>query len=356
MTNKLQESDITVENEVDAMQSDIRAMIRAEMQAVFPPHIAEVAPFYHMQEYHLGWRNHSFAPEYADPGKLLRPVLTLMSSQMFGGDVQHTLPLAAGIQLVHDFSLIHDDIQDDSDLRRGRTTVWKLWGMAQGINAGDGMFVLAHMAIQRLQDVGLPAERVLHIMRRFDRIILSICEGQYLDMSFEGNPDIAESAYLAMIERKTAVLVAACCELGAIAAGAPAQDAQHMYDFGIHLGLSFQMQDDILGIWGDAKETGKPDAADLLRRKLSLPVIYTLAREANDGPLHALYRQPVGQDDGIAQAIVSMNTHGAHTAVAAMAQHHYELACAALAAVVAPNPDKQAEIHALADGLLGRRV
>lgn len=338
------------------MESDIRALIRTEMQAIFPAHIPEVAPFYQMQEYHLGWRNQALAPAYADPGKLLRPILTLMASQMFGGTIPQTLPLAAGIQLLHDFSLIHDDIQDNSDLRRGRTTLWTIWGMPQGINAGDGMFVLAHMALQRLQDVGVPAERVLYVIRRFERIVLSICEGQYLDMSFEGNPRIDEAAYLAMIERKTAVLIAACGELGALVAGASQADAQHMYDFGIHLGLSFQMQDDILGIWGDAKETGKPDAADLLRRKLSLPVIYTLTRESPDGALHQLYRRPAGDDSGVAAAIAAMDHYAAQATVAAMAQHHYELACRALADVDAPNPTMQREMKALADGLLGRRV
>lgn len=338
------------------MESDIRTLIRQEMQTIFPAHIPAVSPFYQMQEYHLGWRNRDFAPEYADPGKLLRPVLTLMVSQMFGGTLAQTLPLAAGIQLLHDFSLIHDDIQDDSDLRRGRTTLWTIWGMPQGINAGDGMFVLAHMAIQRLEDVGVPPARVLHVIRRFERIILSICEGQYLDMSFEGNPTIGEAEYLAMIERKTAVLIAACGELGALVAGASATDAQHMYAFGVHLGLSFQMQDDILGIWGDAKETGKPDAADLLRRKLSLPVIYTLAREEQHGALHQLYQRPAGDDAGIGAAIASMDTHGAQQAVAALAQQHYAQACAALAAVQAPNRTMQQEIKALADGLLGRRV
>jgi len=338
------------------MESDIRTLIRNEMQAIFPAHLPQVAPFYQMQEYHLGWRNQTLDREYADPGKLLRPILTLLASQMFGGSITQTLPLAAGIQLLHDFSLIHDDIQDNSELRRGRTTLWTIWGMPHGINAGDGMFVLAHLAVQRLPDVGLPADRVLHILRRFDRIILSICEGQYLDMSFEGNPRIGEADYLAMIERKTALLVAACCELGATAAGARPQDAQHMYDFGVHLGLSFQMQDDILGIWGEAKETGKPDAADLLRRKLSLPVIYTLAREATDGAVHQLYQRPVGDDAGVAAAIASMNAHGAQQAVATLAQTHYERACAALAAITPTNTDKQREINAIAAGLLGRRV
>lgn len=338
------------------MANDMRSLIRAEMQAVFPTYIAELAPFYGMQEYHLGWRNQSLHTEFSDPGKLLRPIMTIMACQMMGGNVAHALPLAAGIQLLHDFSLIHDDIQDDSNLRRGRATLWSIWGMAQGINAGDGMFVLAHMAIQRMHDAGVPADRVFQILRRFDRTILSICEGQYLDISFEGNQHISESAYLAMIERKTAVLIAACGELGALAAGASDADATLLGQFGLHLGLSFQMQDDILGIWGSAAETGKPDAADLLRRKLSLPVIYTLAREPEDGALHQLYQLPAGDDAGIAAARDAMTQYGAHEAVAAMAQGHYAQASAALQHINAPNVAMKQELQALADGLLGRRV
>ncbi len=338
------------------MPEDIRSVIRSEMQAVFPTYSADLAPFYGMQEYHLGWRNHSLQTEFSDPGKLLRPIMTIMACQMMGGNMAHVLPLAAGIQLLHDFSLIHDDIQDDSNLRRGRATLWSIWGMAQGINAGDGMFVLAHMAIQRMYDVGVPAERVFQILRRFDRTILSICEGQYLDISFEGNQHISEAAYLAMIERKTAVLIAACGELGALAAGASDHDATLLGQFGLHLGLSFQMQDDILGIWGTAAETGKPDAADLLRRKLSLPVIYTLAREPGDGALHQLYQLPAGKDAGVDAARAAMTQYGAHEAVTAMAQVHYAQASAALSQISAPNPQMQQELQALADGLLGRRV
>lgn len=338
------------------MPEDIRSLIRAEMQAVFPTYMVELAPFYGMQEYHLGWRNQSLQTEFSDPGKLLRPIMTIMSCQMMGGGLAQVLPLAAAIQLLHDFSLIHDDIQDDSNLRRGRATLWSLWGMAQGINAGDGMFVLAHMAIQRLYDVGVSAERVFQILRRFDRTILSICEGQYLDISFEGNQQISEAAYLAMIERKTAILIAACGELGAMAAGASDHDASLLGQFGLHLGLAFQMQDDILGIWGSASETGKPDAADLLRRKLSLPVIYTLAREPHDGALHQLYQLPAGDDAGVQAARDAISQYGADRAVTAMAQVHYEKARAALNQINAPNPTLQQELQTLADGLLGRRV
>lgn len=336
------------------MSNDIRARIRVEMQAVFPAHDPAIGPFYAMQEYHLGWRNQEFAPEYSDPGKLLRPIITLMACELMGGKSEDAMPIAAAIQLIHDFSLIHDDIEDNSDLRRGRATLWSIWGLAQGINAGDGMFVLAHMAMQRLVDVGMPADRVLDILRRFDRTILSICEGQYLDIRFEGDSTVSEAEYIAMITRKTAVLLAACCELGALAGGASAADAQAMYEFGLHVGISFQMQDDILGIWGAAAVTGKPDAADLLRRKLSLPVIYTLAKEPVDGALHQLYRTPVGHDDGLPAALLALNAYEAQAAVMRQAQVHYEHACAALAKVNTPNEAMRQQLQQLADQLLGR--
>jgi len=338
------------------MSDDIRTSIRTEMQAAYPAHHAAVREFYAMQEYHLGWRNQALAVEYADPGKLLRPIITLLCCAMMGGTHAQALPLAAGIQLIHDFSLIHDDIQDNSDLRRGRTTLWTIWGLAQGINAGDGMFVVAHMAIQRMRAHGVSAERVLEILARFDRTILSICEGQYLDISFEGKQTVSEDAYIAMVTRKTAVLLAACCELGALAGNASDEDARALGEFGLHLGISFQMQDDILGIWGDPAVTGKPDAADLLRRKQSLPVIYALAREPQDGPLHRLYAAPAGQDDGLPAARQAIEVAGAQAYTAQLAEQHYTTACAALARVHVVDKTIQVELQGLAASLLGRSV
>src|SRR5262245_39973061 len=188
-------------------QSDTRISIQAAMRAAFPQAEARVARFYAMQEYQLGWRDEQLAPAHVDPGKLLRPQLTLLACRVAGGDPQQALPLAAAIQLIHDFSLIHDDIEDNSDTRRGRPTVWKLWGLAQGINTGDGMFVVAHLALHQLVQAGVPAEVTLDVLKRFDQTILALCEGQFLDLSFEGNLTIGEADYLAMISGKTATLL-----------------------------------------------------------------------------------------------------------------------------------------------------
>ncbi len=300
------------------------------MGAAFPEVEARVARFYAMQQYQLGWRDAHLAPAGVDPGKLLRPRLCLLASRVAGGDPQVALPLAAGIQLIHDFSLIHDDIEDQSETRRGRPTVWKLWGAAQGINAGDGMFVIAHLALHRMAEAGLPAEVTLEVLRRFDQTILTICEGQYLDLSYEGDLGISEGDYLAMISRKTAALVAAAAGLGAIVGGADRATAKALFDFGQHLGIAFQVQDDVLGIWGDPAITGKPAAADLYRRKLSLPIIHALHTADQQGDLARLYRQEHIDDDTARRILGSLDLAGARAYTEGMATFYHHQALNAL--------------------------
>lgn len=262
---------------------DIRTAIQEAMRAAFPAFEERVAQFYAMQEYHLGWRDGNLQPATFDPGKLLRPQLALLACRAVGGDADQALPLAAAIQLIHDFSLIHDDIEDNSDTRRGRVTVWKQWGIAHGINVGDGMFVIAHLALHRLAEVGVSTDVTLEVLKRFDQINLMICEGQFLDMSYEGNLDISIDDYLAMISRKTAALLAGAASLGAIVGGADPESSEALFNFGQSLGLAFQVQDDILGIWGDPAITGKPRAADISRRKVSLPIIHALGQTQMSG-------------------------------------------------------------------------
>lgn len=340
--------------------SDVRAAIQAAMRAAFPAAEARVAQYYGMQEYHLGWRDTALRPAQSDPGKLLRPQLVLLACQAVGGDPQQALPLAAGIQLIHDFSLIHDDIEDNSDLRRGRVTVWKQWGLAHGINAGDGMFVIAHLALHRLTDAGVAAEVVLDVLRRFDETILTICEGQFLDLSFEGNLGISEADYLAMIGRKTAALIGAAAELGAIVGGARAATREACWEFGQALGLAFQIQDDVLGIWGVAEQTGKPPAADLYRRKVSLPVIHALRNAGESATLERLYRQPELQVHDVEQALAILASCDAQAYCAEMALQHHQRALAALDRVTAgPAPAATAalqQIRTIAEGLLGRQT
>lgn len=342
------------------MQSDIQRTIQQAMRKAFPTFEDRVSRFYAMQEYHLGWRNRELGPDDFDPGKLLRPQLVLLTCQAVGGDPQQALPLAAGIQLIHDFTLIHDDIEDNSDTRRGRITVWKEWGLAQGINTGDGMFVIAHLALHQMAEAGVPAALALAVLQRFDETILRVCEGQFLDLSYEGNLAISVDDYLAMIGRKTAALIDGAATMGALVGGADQATAATLGDFGRSLGLAFQIQDDLLGIWGDPELTGKPRAADLYRRKVSLPVVHALAHAAARDELAALYggEGELGNAD-VTLALSILNSSGAQAATEALGAEHHTAALAALTAL--PPTDSpiataaRARLHALAVGLLGRK-
>src|SRR5262245_49923104 len=307
-------------------QDTSRIAIQDMMRAAFPAAEERVAQFYAMQQYQLGWRDEQLTPTNAAAGKLLRPYIVLLACRAAGGDVRQALPLAAGIQLVHDFSLIHDDIEDQSETRRGRPTVWKLWGQAQGINTGDGLLIVAHLALYRMVEAGVPAEVALEVIRRFDQTILTVCEGQFLDLSYEGDLNIDEADYLAMISRKTAALVAAASGLGAIVGGADATTATALFDFGQNLGLAFQIQDDVLGIWGDPEVTGKPAAADLYRRKLSLPIIHALRTADEREQLAQIYSQPQADHDDIQQILEILAHVGAQGYTTGVAEHYHRQA------------------------------
>jgi geranylgeranyl diphosphate synthase type I len=336
-------------------QDDPRTAIQEMIRAAFPQAEARVARFYAMQEYQLGWRDGRLTPAHAESGKLLRPLLSLLACRAAGGVPERALPLAAGIQLVHDFSLIHDDIEDQGEMRRGRPTVWKLWGLAQGINTGDGMLIIAHLAVHRLSEVGVPAEIALEVIRRFDETILTVCEGQYLDLSYESDLGISEADYLAMISRKTASLVAAACGLGAIVGGADAATAAAMFDFGQNLGLAFQVQDDVLGIWGDSALTGKPPAADLHRRKVSLPIIHALNGAEQREGLAQLYAKQRTGDEDVRRMLDILEQAGARDYTEGVAAFYHKQALAALDSVRGRDAAALAELREIAEGLLQRR-
>lgn len=273
---------------ITSHEAAVRALMRSVSAGIGP-----AAQLYHMAHYHLGWRDEGLHEADAPAGKQVRPRLALLGARVVGGDAARAVPVAAALQLVHDFTLVHDDIQDRSDLRRGRRTVWTLWGEAQGINVGDAMFAMAHRALARSVAAGVPAEQVVTMLDDFDATVLRICEGQFLDLSFEERLDLDEREYLGMIERKTATLLAASLRLGALAGGGSPETVKTLGELGLALGMAFQIEDDVLGIWGDEAVTGKPAAADLYRRKKSLPVVYALAHADDDDrqQLRTLYAQ-----------------------------------------------------------------
>lgn len=231
-----------------------------------------------MLSYHMGWETAGAGIE--SRGKRIRPLLVLLCASAAGADWRKALPGAVAVELVHNFSLVHDDIQDESPTRRGRATVWTLWGVAQAINAGDALFALAQLSVLGLGEsvsmkAGLEASRVLQ------QTCLHLTQGQFLDLLYEGRHDLTTQEYWPMISGKTAALLSACSQIGAIAADTDERIIQSYRRFGEFLGLAFQVQDDLLGIWGDAALTGKSTASDLLSGKKTLPVLYGLERNGD---------------------------------------------------------------------------
>lgn len=229
-----------------------------------------------MMRYHMGWEGEGAGPDAT--GKRIRPLLVLLTTAAAGGKWEKALPAAAAIELIHNFSLIHDDIEDQSITRRGRPTMWNIWGIAQAINTGDAMFTLAHLSLLRLQETTSPAA-ALTAAEILQKACLHLTQGQFLDISFEARGGLTLDAYLPMIAGKTAALLAACTDLGALAAGASDPIRTTYRQFGESLGLAFQAQDDYLGIWGDAEVTGKSAESDLISGKKSLPVLYGLSQQ-----------------------------------------------------------------------------
>ncbi len=195
-------------------------------------------------------------------GKRLRPVLTLMTTDIFKGDYKNAMNAALSVEVFHNFSLIHDDIMDDAPLRRGKPTVHEKWDINTGILSGDAMLIMAYQLFEAYD-----AKTFQQLAKLFSKTALEVCEGQQYDMDFENRDDVTIVEYLKMIEYKTAVLVGAAMQMGAIVANASADDQAHIYDFGKNLGIAFQLQDDYLDAFGDPETFGKQVGGDIIENK-----------------------------------------------------------------------------------------
>jgi len=266
---------------INSMLTSIEEELQRQVSRLNQPH----TKIYHeMLTYHMGWSGVNAGPEAT--GKRIRPLLVLLTSESAATTTgessittwKNALPAAAAVELIHNFSLVHDDIQDHSDKRRGRSTVWVNWGIPQAINAGDGLFVLSNLAITDLIKY-YPAEIVVKASQTLHNTCLDLTRGQYLDMSYENRSDLVVDDYWPMTSGKTAALLSCCCAIGALLGGADDASVDAYRSFGHYLGLAFQVQDDILGIWGDENLTGKSSASDLVVGKKSLPVIVGLGKK-----------------------------------------------------------------------------
>jgi geranylgeranyl diphosphate synthase, type I len=257
--------------------------------------------FYSLIEYHHGWRTPDLEPKSWHPGKLLRPTLLLLACELAAGQsgqeqqtaVHRAIPAALAVEMVHNFSLVHDDIEDGDEERHHQPTLWKLWGVPLAINTGDGIFALARLQLSHLRERGVPADTIIELSARLDATSIELCEGQHLDMRFEGRRDVTVAMYLEMIGRKTAALMDCAANMGSLI-GAPDDDAlsAQLGAFGRALGLGFQLRDDMLGIWS-AVALGKTEAGDLRHKKMSLPVISALedAAPADQRTLAGIYSE-----------------------------------------------------------------
>lgn len=269
-------------------------------------------PLYDMMRYHLGWADEKGQPQRAS-GKLLRSSLCLCVCQAMEGDWRQALPAAAAVEMVHNFSLIHDDIEDESVTRRHRPTVWQVWGLSQAINAGDAMHALARLALLRMENRGVPAGKVLQAIQIVDVATLRLCEGQYNDIDYERRLDLKLSEYLDMASAKTGALFEAACHLGALVGTDDERKIDSLRHFGEKLGLAYQIRDDMLGIWGEAEATGKPQGSDIRQHKKSLPIVYTLgkARGKQRDRLLQVWQQKTISDESVGAAMGVLNDLGA---------------------------------------------
>ena len=251
-------------------------VVQAEMRAAFPD---VDLPIYDMGRYALGWLDEQGQPASAS-GKGARAALTMLGAEAITDDpaaLRRATAGAAAVEIVHNFSLVHDDVQDGDIERRGRPTVWRVWGVAQAINTGDLMRELADAAMRRALLHGASSEAVLEAIRRLNQATMLMIEGQYLDLTFEQRMDVQVEEYLAMVERKTGAMMGVSLSIGATLAGATSEQADALDRAGKRLGRCFQMRDDWLGIWADPDALGKPTDADIRRRKKSFPILYTLS-------------------------------------------------------------------------------
>jgi geranylgeranyl diphosphate synthase, type I len=322
-----------------------------ELKRVVPP-LDENRVFYGQIHYHLGWATSEYQPTETPSGKRIRSAFCLMACELFAESFRPAVPAAAAIELLHEFSLVHDDIEDGDRTRRHRPTLWTLVGQPQAINAGDGLFALAQLALLNSIEAGVAAERVVRAQKRLNDTALALCIGQYQDMSFEKRELITPDEYIEMIRGKTAALLAFSGEVGALMGGADEAETRKFYELGEAMGLAFQMRDDLLGIWGDPALTGKPVGADIRAKKKSLPVAYALTHDES-GELQALYRHSLKSKANIQRARTLIEATGAYEVVATRAAAYEAKALSILESLKVPEA-RLRPLRTLADELAQR--
>jgi geranylgeranyl diphosphate synthase type II len=286
-------------------------------------------------------------------GKRIRPVLTLMSAEVFDADYKLALPAALAVEVFHNFSLIHDDIMDDAPLRRGNETVHEKWNTNTAILSGDAMLILAYQYFEKYN-----TDVFRDLAKLFSKTALEVCEGQQYDVDFETRDDVTIDQYLKMIEYKTAVLVGASMKMGAIVAETSAENANLIYDFGLNLGLAFQLQDDYLDAFGNPETFGKQVGGDIIENKktyLYLKAIEFANSDEKEQLLHLFSIQPEDNSAKIASVKEIFNSSGASSATQKAIQDYTLKAFETLRNISIDN-EKKDILRSFGENLMGRKV
>lgn len=287
----------------------------------------------------------------ASGGKRLRPRLVLLAAEMFGGKEEKVLPAALAIEVFHNFTLLHDDVMDKADIRRGRPTVHVRWNDNTAILSGDQMVIEAYTLLSRV-----PADRLSETLRLFNKMATEICEGQQYDMEFEGREQVSIEEYMQMIRLKTSVLLGTALQIGAYIAGANAAQQKALYEYGINIGLAFQIQDDILDVYGDPRTFGKAIGGDICCNKKTYMLLTALQR-ADDETRAELeqWLQTQDKSDEKIQAVTNIYTRtGAREVCETVMQLHTHEALSQLNAL--PQNDATEQLRKLAEKLVMRTM
>lgn len=286
-------------------------------------------------------------------GKRIRPILCLIACDMFGGEWSQAVPSALGVEYFHNFSLMHDDVMDDAPLRRGKTTVHEKYNLNTAILSGDAMLIKAYEYFCKV-----PTAHLAEIIGLFNQTALEVCEGQQYDMDFETTDNVTIPQYLKMIELKTAVLIATSLKMGAIVGGASAEDAANLYEFGRHIGIAFQLQDDWLDAYADQATFGKQVGGDIIQNKKTYLLIKALelADEQQRTSLETWLHKPDADPVEKVQAVTAIfNQTGVSEVLQAHTKQYYDQAFAYLNKISLPDGQKQALLD-VTDMLMYRQV
>jgi geranylgeranyl diphosphate synthase type I len=309
-----------------------------------------------MLRYHLGWVDEHGLSLASNQGKGLRSSLCMFACEAVGGRPSQALSVAVAVELIHNFSLIHDDIQDGDLERRHRPTLWAVWGRPMALQAGNVMRVLADMGTQHLAQNRVAPAVVVACGQVLTDACLEMIEGQYLDLDFEGRTDIETSAYLEMISRKTGALIRCSMQLGALTGKSDARTVQALATFGQYLGAVFQIRDDYLGMWGYEEETGKAAGNDLRKKKNSLPLVYALqqAGTMEREQLQSIYAKERVEDRDVASTLALLADLGTLEYVQSLAQDQAARAFQAIEGIQLV-PGAREELEELVEFLLARQ-